>query len=336
MVERNEIQLSEETTELSEPNRRDPNEIAGLVMAAAAKARIESMMVIAREKPRDMDVVSQRLMKACERPGFAGIANENVYGAAWYRIPRGYDDFVQGFSVRFAEEAMRCMGNLEPYTNVIFDDQLIRIIEVGVIDLESNIKVSSQAVIEKTVERKRLKTGEIAISTRVNSYGKLVYVREATEDELRPKQKAIESKEKRNHILSLLPGDIQAQCRERILAIRAGQTPKDPDAQRRRIIDSFANVGVSAENLVEFVGHPLGGCSPPELQMLRDLFAAIRSGKTTFWAELAEVRADRESDNDEEKNEQSRVDAMKERLSKYHKTTTERNEEEDESQKSEN
>src|SRR5690606_29143084 len=77
------------------------HETAATSIAAAAKAAIEARYILALKRPRDWDTVRTRLLKECDRPGFAD--------AAIYRKPVGkkkdpetgrYEQsFVEGLSV---------------------------------------------------------------------------------------------------------------------------------------------------------------------------------------------------------------------------------------------
>ena len=252
-----------------------------IVLAAQAEAEIKARFTMAMHRPRNLDTVRQKLLLACQRPGFAGSAIEALYGAAWFSKPAGKSR-IEGFSIRFAEEAMRCMGNIDARSTVIHDDEKTRMIRVEVLDLENNISIPTTVIVDKTIERKFLRSGEIAISTRINSAGDPVYLRACTEDEVTQKQNSMISKALRNAILRLLPGDIQAECRELILSIRQQGGTDDPAAQKKKVIDSFSNIGVSVEKLIEFVGHEIDSCSSAEFDMLRNLFFAIKSGETTF------------------------------------------------------
>lgn len=264
---------------------------AAEVLAMREKATVEARFIIAMKRPRDWDEVRQGLLKACERPGFAGSATEKIWGAAWYRKPIG--EGVEGFSIRFAEEAIRCMGNMDARSAVIWEDDTKRLVEVSVLDLQSNISIPTTIVVDKTIERKKLRRGETAISSRINSYGEVIYLRQATDDEILQKQASLISKAMRNGILRLLPGDIQAECRDRILQIRHGDMAKDPDAYRRKISDGFAKLGVTPGELKKYIGHELSSCSPSELSALRDLWKEIDEGKTT-WADVVMVDGDEE------------------------------------------
>ncbi len=279
-------------------------ETASSAIAARATAVAQAKFVMAMRNPRNLDEVRLKMLRACERPGFSGSLTEKVFGAAWYRKPVG--DGVEGFSVRFAEEAIRCLGNIDVQVITIFDDPRQRIVEVTVMDLESNISYPTSISIEKTVERSKLAVGQIALRTRVNSYGKPVYVVPATDDEVFMKQQNLISKAIRNGALRLLPGDIQAECRERILAIRNGEIVKDPEGFKRRVLDGFATLNIMPKMIEEYLGHPLATCTPAELDDLRQLFTALKEGKTT-WAEVM-APADDEPKPEPKKDEKPTLD----------------------------
>ena len=204
------------------------------------------------------------------------------------------------------------MGNIDPRSTVIYDDADKRIIRVDVVDLEANICLSDTVVISKTVERTFLKAGETAISQRLNSYNKVVYLRAATDDEVLPKQNSAVSKSLRNGILRLLPGDIQDECKAKIIKIRDGETPKDPKARQRRIIDTFKVMGVSVSDLEELLGHTIDSCSPKEFEDLFSLYHNIKAGEASFHAELAAVTAEREGTPEKE----STMDKLKKKHGK--------------------
>jgi len=262
---------------------------SAVMLAAQAEAMVKARFYIALNRPRDWDDVRAKLLRACERPGFAGSATEKVWGAAWFRKPVG--EGVEGFSIRFAEEALRCMGNIDIETTPIYEDEQKRVLRVTVLDLESNTSFPTSVTIEKTIVRKFLKKGEEALRVMVNSRNETTYLLPAGEDDVFQKQQVMASKAIRNGVLRLLPGDIQAECRTRILAIRQGEAAKDPDGFRKKVADGFAKLNVLPSDLKKYIGHDLAQASPAELTDLRDLWQQIEEGKTT-WASVLEAQAE--------------------------------------------
>lgn len=257
-------------------------ETAMAVMAAHAKALVEARFIMAMKRPRDLDDVRVKIMREVERPGFAEIA--------WYRKPVG--NGVEGLSVRFFEAAARCMGNVSIDPITVYEDAQKRMVRVEVMDLETNFTPALTITIEKTVERTSLNDGRVALSVRKNSQGKLTYLVQATEDEMLAKTNALVSKARRNLLQQVVPGDITDQAKARILAIRRGDAAKDPDAARRKIVDSFDSLNVKPSDLKRWLGHDVATASPAELTDLRDLYSTIQSGETSWAEALAEKVGD--------------------------------------------
>lgn len=258
-------------------------ETAAVAVAAQAKAAVEARYILAMKRPRDLDEVRVRLLKECKRPSFAAVAR--------YEKPVGKDKskWPKGPSIRFAEAALRCMGNAMPETTIIFESDEQRIVQVTVTDLESNLTYSSQIVIAKTVERKFVKDGQTIISTRKNSYGDDVHLVQATEDDLLNKQNALISKAMRTHALRILPGDIVDECMTQVLETMRSDIKEDPDRAKKKLIDAFADLNVQPIDLTAFLGHSLDRIQPVEIEELRVIYAAIKDSETT-WDDVMESR----------------------------------------------
>mgnify|MGYP000075279894 FL=1 len=272
LVARNEF-----STELTAPDT------ASTAVAAQAKALVEARYIMAIRRPRDMDVVREKMLKECARPSFAAVAR--------YVKPIGQDrsKWPAGPSIRFAEAAVRNMGNVTVETMTVYDDREKRIVRVMVTDLEANVPYSQDITIAKTIERRKKKDGDTVISTRTNSYGDTVYILEATDDDIINKQQALISKAIRTQGLRLIPGDIVDECMEQVLVTQANADAEDPDAAKRKLFDAFNGLGVRAEQLKEYLGHDAATIAPKEMTDLRALYAAIRDGEAT-WRDVMDQR----------------------------------------------
>ena len=253
--------------------------------AALQKATIEAKFTMAMHKPRNMMDVRDRLLEACRRPGFAS--------AALYAKPAGREK-IEGLSVRFAEEVGRNMGNLDNQTSIIFEDNSQRVFSVCVTDLETNYSASLMVNVAKTVERKD-KRGRVVIDERQNKYGDTVYVVEATDDELLIKQNSLISKAKRNLLLDMLPADIQEEARELIQKTRHGEIQANLADQQKAICDGFSSLGVKPGQLEEYLGHEVSTCSAAQIDDLKKLWTALKTGETN-WHAVMEQKAEAESD----------------------------------------
>jgi hypothetical protein len=254
-------------------------ETASTAAAARAKALVEARYLMAMHRPRVWDQVRQDILHECRRPSFANNKS------ALYRKPVGKG--IEGLGIRFAEVALRCMTNVTIETTTEFEDEVKEIVRIMVTDLESNVPYSLDVPITKTVERSKPNDDGSYVSVRKNSYGKDVYTVIATDEDMLNKRGALISKALRTLALRLIPGDIQDEAEKIIRGIRLDEAAKDPDAERKRIADAFAELNVRAADLKEYLGHPLDTCSPAELVNLRGLYSAIRDGEAT-WAQAME------------------------------------------------
>jgi hypothetical protein len=267
-----------EETALSARTERT-GETASSAVAAQAKAMIESRYVMAMRNPRNMDQVRQDLLKECRRPSFAHNKS------ALYNKPIGKG--VEGLGIRFVEVALRCMRNVLAESIMVYSDAEREIHRVVVTDLENNNTWPMDITVTKTVERSKPADDGSYISVRKNSYGKNVYTVPAQDDELLNKRLALISKALRTAGLRIIPGDLQDEAEELIRAIRLDAAAKDPAAERKRIADAFASIGVKCGDLQEYLGHALDGCTPSELVYLRGLYGALKDGEAT-WATAME------------------------------------------------
>ena len=256
-------------------------EAAGDVLAAQAKALVQARYQVAYARPRDWDEVRQRLLKDCQRTSFAE--------SALYSKPVGGSS-VQGLSIRFAEAALRAMTNLQVESVAIYDSPEKRIVRLSVTDFESNLPNSHDIVLEKRIERKQLKQGQVSLGERLNSKGQTVYLVEATEDDLATKQAAQTSKALRQLALRLLPGDIADECEVQIRNTLREHAKRDPDAAKKKLVDAFADLGVKVDELKSFLGvASLDGLAERELISLRQVYQAIKDGETN-WRDVMEQR----------------------------------------------
>lgn len=257
--------------------------------AATATALVQARCVMAIQRPRDWDTVRTKLLRECQRPGFAK--------AGVYRKPVGGGKTVNGSSVRFAEAAMRYAGNIDVKNEVVHEDEASVTVQVSVLDLETNAGSESSVRVQKTVERAS-SIGRTVLGKRVNSDGKPVFIVVATEEELVMKINSQVSKARRNLIVQFIPGDITEECKIECQRVFADRTAEDPDAARKQMYDDFAEYDVTPAQIKAHLGHG----NPPtvkELSMLRELHSALATGETT-WAAITE---DQTSDAERKRNE---------------------------------
>jgi hypothetical protein len=254
---------------------------------ALAESEVQAKYLVAIQRPRDLDVVRERMLKDCRRPRFAQVAR--------YHLPIG--DGVEGWSIRFVEAAMRAMGNLASAVLTLFDDETRRIIRITVTDYESNVSHSSEATVEKTVERRSLRKGQKPLAMRANSYGDTLYVVPATEGDFRSKLQSEVSKAVRTNGLRHVPGWLLDEALDELEKTAHQRDAADPDAAQKKIADAFAGIGVKVAELKRYLGHDLSSASPAELAHLRAVYATVAEGAFS-WADCLASRTNDVPDED--------------------------------------
>ena len=267
-------------------------ESASSAVAAQAKAMVESRYYMAMRNPRNWDQVRLDLVKECRRPSFAD--NKSAY----YVKPIG--EGVEGLGIRFVEVALRCMKNVLVETTMIFEDEMKEVHRVSVTDLEANITYPLDVRVSKTVERSKPNSDGTFLSVRKNSKNYNVYTLLGTDDDILNKRGALISKAIRTIGLRIIPGDLCDEAETIIKQVRLDSAAKDPDAERRKIVDGFAEIGVDATALTSYLGHPIAQCSPPQIVKLRGIYGAIRDGEAT-WQSVMQNKADQANAGNGEK-----------------------------------
>lgn len=270
-------------------------ETAVTASAAAVRAEIEAAFVVAMQRPRNMDLVYERIIRDTKRTAFADRAVFRLKRKQWNPDTREYEQkIIKGLSIRFTESAIRHMGNAMLKAQTLYDDDDKQIVQVVAMDLETNTRFEETVVLSKTVERKTVKDGTPILGKRRNSYGDVVYLVPATDDEFRQKRGAEISRARRNVGNELVPADIREDAIEQCEKTMLVQAKQDPEAERKKLIGGFSDMGVNPEMLVEYLGHELSLCQPAELVELRQLWRAISEGQTT-WRAIMEQKVDAEA-----------------------------------------
>ena len=260
-----------------------------------ADAQVRATLALAR--PRDLDVVRERMLKDAARPGFAEVAR--------YSVPRGkkkldsgewVQNYIKGPSIRFAESALRAMGNALVDVTILHESESVRSGEVTVGDLESNQLYRQGFTVPKVIERRQLPKfakAEDVVGTRLGADGQTLYIMKASDADVLMLQNAITSKIIRNLALRLTPGDLVEDALAACESTLKKADAQDPAAARKKIADAFAGLNVSVESLKKHLGHGLEQCSPLELDDLRGIYSAISDGHIT-WGEVVKEAGGKE------------------------------------------
>jgi hypothetical protein len=258
------------------------NNSATQALTAKATADINARWMIAMHRPRQMPDVRDAILHECKRPNFAR--------AAIYAVPRG-DGKIKGLTIRFAEAAMKAMGNMGCEAQTLYDSADERVVRVTVTDYEGNTAWSRDLTIRKVKEVKKQPARHLGV--RLNSYGDVVYTVPASDDDVNTKESAAISKASRTGILRLIPAWLLAEAREKCETVQKDAAAKDPDAERRIMLDAFSELNVKPSWLSEWLGHPAEAATPAQVVELQQLYRAIRDGHTTPDEALRSRRGDK-------------------------------------------
>ena len=282
-------------TSLAVLPRQTSQEIAAGASAALAKATIEAKFVIALQRPRSVLNARASILDACRRPAFAE--------GAMYRVKRGskevngrwQDNFIEGLSIRFAEQALNSWRNVDVSVVTAWEDADNRLVRITVTDLESNLSYADEVMLAKTIERRKVREGQEVIGSRETSEGNKVFIVRCTDEELAVKLNAAKSKVIRNSGLRLIPQDILEEAEAAIRETKA-KGGGDPRAQVKKITDSFGGLGVPPTELEAYLGHPLEQTTPRELADLRAIYTALKDGD----AKWSDYRRQQEAEDEDE------------------------------------
>lgn len=272
--------------------KTNPSAIASAEMA---KAKIHAGYQIALHKPRNEDEARAQVLKYCKKPIFAERVeyakpikqrNEDTGKYEWTKL--------KGPSIRFAETVIRLWQNIRTDVAITYEDADCRRVSVTVTDLETNASWTRETQVSKTVERGYAPDDRIVLAERRNSRGKTVYLLRATDDEMDLKTSAVVSKTIRNEGLRLIPSDIIDEAIEESRKTLASRSQKDPDGEKRRVVDGFMTLNISPKHLEEYIGHGMDTITPAEIDDLRSLWKAIEDGEAN-WSDALEMKREREA-----------------------------------------
>lgn len=251
-------------------------------LEAAAVAEVMVAARLAQMNPRNWLDCRARILKSCGNFLFAD--------AAIYAKPVGGEK-KRGFSVRFAEECVRQLGNMKVQISQVADFPDSRVVKVLVWDVETCTSISQDVTVMKRLER-RDKSGRVVVGERKNRDGQTVYIVEATDDEMRMIENREVSFAFRNVVLRLVREDLQLEAWDACEKTIRTKVTSDPEAELKAVCDGFRGLNIMPVQLEQRLGHKLADTSPAEILELRHDYKALRDGETT-WAAIVEQAEER-------------------------------------------
>jgi hypothetical protein len=221
----------------------------------AARYEIEGAIILARQFPRNEDAAYQGLMRSCKRLTFAEDCT--------YSFPRGGEQ-VEGPSVYLARELARLWGNIRYGVDIIADDESERTIRAWAWDLETNTRTSADDTFAKLIYRKKggwQKPDERDLRELTNRRAAIIV---------------------RNCLLGILPPDFVEDAMTEAKRTLHNGVSENIDESRKKLVVAFGGIGVSVEQIEEYLGHPIASSAPSEIANLRAVWKSISDGNSTW------------------------------------------------------
>lgn len=187
-----------------------------------AIAEAQGKLVIAKRFPRDEMAAYERLMTACSRIGLAE--------KALYSYPRAKQT-VSGASIRLAEEAARCWGNIDFGIKELSQKDGESEMMAYCWDMETNV-ISSQQFVVRHV--KDTKDGTKTLTEQRDIY---------------ENNTNMASRRLRSRILAVLPPDYVEAAIEQCKKTLAGNSKKPLEDSIKELVVLFGNLGVKKDLL---------------------------------------------------------------------------------------
>lgn len=240
---------------------------------AAAQVEIQASLTVALRFPRNEDNALGAMMKAAQRPKFQEKCA--------YSFPRGkkevdgkwVENLISGPSVYMAREFGRVWRNLRWGMDIVHETQDRCHVRGWAWDMQTNTKVSADASFRLLIFRKGkgwIKPDERDKRELINREG---------------------AKCVRNCILELIPNDFVDDVLQQAAKNRDEGIRNDLEAHRKKIVGAFGTLNVSADQLEEFLGHPILEVTAAEVGRLKEIYASIRDGNS-HWSEYVERAED--------------------------------------------
>ncbi len=216
-------------------------------------SEIKGKMFLARQFPRDENWSLDRVLRECERPELASVAQ--------YEYPKG-DSVVRGPSIRLVEVLARNWGNIDFGVNEIETSDEETLIKAYAWDLESNV---SDVKTFSVKHERSTKKGTIRLTDERDIYEMVA-------------NKG--SRRKRACLLSVLPGwyvdAAVAKCEETLK--KSLTNGKSMEEVIESIVSAFAEYSITPAQISAKMSKDIDKLSQNDVIKLRHLYSAIKDG----------------------------------------------------------
>jgi GTP:adenosylcobinamide-phosphate guanylyltransferase len=239
------------------------------MLQAINRAEIDIQISTAKQYPRDLQQVLNKIAT------YATMDKETAEDC-FYVLRReganGQSSVIEGLSVRMAEIIASSWGNLRVQSRIIGNDGKMITAQAICHDLETNLAVSKEV-------KRRI----------TNKYGKTY-----SEDMQVVTGNAASSIAFRNAVLAVIPKAVTKRIINDVKKVALGQSI-DLETTRQRMIDYYVKIGVSQQQIFEYLEiKSLAEIDKEKVFELRALANAIKEGTTSVAETFKKNTADAE------------------------------------------
>lgn len=224
---------------------------AAQVEGQRAMAEIQAAMTVAYKNPRDETRAYNRIMTACKRMGLA----EN----SQYTYPKGGQK-VTGPSIRLAEVLAQCWGNIDFGIKEVERRPGESVCIAYCWDLETNTRQVKEFHVPHYRDSKK---GRMMLSDSRDIYEMVANMG---------------ARRLRACILGIIPGDIVDEAIKQCEQTLKGNSKEPLKDRVRKMVDAFADQGVTHDMIATRLGHVLEAVTEQELADLRKIYVSLKDG----------------------------------------------------------
>ena len=221
------------------------------IESSKAVAEAQGKLVIAKRFPRDEFAAFEKLMNACSRRSLAE--------KAIYSYPRSGNN-ITGPSIRLAEEAARCWGNVDFGVKEISQKEGESEMMAYCWDMETNVMSSQQFVVHHVMDTKK-------------GVKKLTEQRDIYENNANMAGRRL-----RARILAILPPDLIEAALAKCCETLAGTSEVPLEDRIRKMVSAFEQISVRREMLEKRMGHDISMMTKEELVEHITIYNSIKEG----------------------------------------------------------
>lgn len=232
-------------------------------------ARVQAQLVAAKNFPRDERRAVDRMINAFQRESLASVS--------MYQYSRGGTDICD-LSIRAAEAMAQAWGNLDYGFRELEQKHGESVAEAYCWDLETNTRRSITFTVPHVRDTRR---GRVRLEDARDIY------------ELIANQAA---RRTRACVLAQIPRDIQDVVKEQIVNTLTATANITPESMRK-MLERFAEFGVSKEMLEKRIQRRLDAITPAQYIQLRNIYNSLRDGmgQVSDWFEVTPPAAEAEA-----------------------------------------